>query len=131
MAKSISVPDLKPTFWVQVDEERGELHFSTSGLFDQASMAEFITEVGNKVGPLLASKRRIRAFGDLSGYVTQTREIGKTMERTLTNAERAGIERTAIVINSAILKMQYKRVSEGRNVKIFENRDEALEWLRN
>lgn len=122
--------DLAPSFSVSVDRERAELHFVTSGLFDSASMHAFIVEVGKAIKPMLDEGIAIRALGDLRGYVTQTQEIGATMAKTLANAEKAGIERTAIIINSAILKLQYKRVSEGRNVEIFENEADALAWLR-
>ncbi|MDY7099047.1 MAG: hypothetical protein SXU28_12985 [Pseudomonadota bacterium] len=121
---------LKPTYSVRMDEERGELHFVTSGLFDAPTMAAFLREVARQAGPVLASGRKLRAFGDLTDYVTQTKEIGEQMAQTLAQAESSGIEKTAIVINSAILKMQYKRVSEGRNVEIFETAEDALRWLR-
>lgn len=121
---------LAPTYSVKADEARAELHFKTSGLFDEASMDAFLREVAKVAGPLLASKGKIRAFGDLTDYVTQTREIGARMADTLRKAESSGIEKTAIVINSVILKMQYKRVSEGRNVEIFSEKTEALSWLR-
>jgi SpoIIAA-like len=121
---------LAPSFTVTRDDARGELHFVTSGLFDRKSMDAFLAEVGKAIGPLLKQKRKLRALGDLRGYVTQTREIGEQMARTLEQAEAVGIERTAIIINSAVLKMQYKRVSEGRNVQIFEDADTALAWLR-
>lgn len=122
--------DLNPTFSVAVFEERGELHFTTSGLFTRQVMDDFLAAVGKAIGPLLAQKRKLRAYGDLTGYVTQTREIGEEMAQILVKAEAIGIEKTAIVIDSSILKMQYKRLSEGRNVEIFENRADALTWLR-
>ncbi|MEM8726061.1 MAG: STAS/SEC14 domain-containing protein [Pseudomonadota bacterium] len=121
---------LTPSYSVQVDEARSELHFKTSGLFDDATMDAFLHEVAKAAGPLLVQKGKIRAFGDLTEYVTQTREIGAKMAETLLKAEANGIEKTAIVIDSAILKMQYQRVSEGRNVEIFSNTNDALSWLR-
>ena len=130
MAAQLSLQNLDPTFHVEIDRQRRELHFMTSGLFDQENMDRFLREVAQKAGPLLAQKRPMRALGDLTGFVTQTRAIGEKMAETLSNAEDAGIERTAIIITSNILKMQYQRVSEGRNVAIFENRAQALQWLR-
>jgi len=121
---------LAPSYSVELDPVRGELHFVTSGLFDKPAMDAFLREVAKAVGPLLADKRKLRALGDLRGYVTQTREIGAQMAATLERAESIGIERTAIIINSTMLKLQYKRVSEGRNVQIFEDAEAALAWLR-
>lgn len=130
MAEKLIRGVARPTFSVEVDDQRGELHFKTSGLFDAESMTAFLADASRKVGPVLAAKGKMRALGDLTEFVTQTREIGETMAKTLANAEQDGIERTAIIINSAILKMQYQRVSEGRHVEIFSNREEALRWLR-
>ena len=122
--------DLTPTYSVAVDEVRSELHFVTSGLFDETTMRAFNEEIARAVGPILAQKRPMRALGDLSGYVVQTREISAKMAETLAAAEAVGIERVAIIMTSTLVKMQYQRISEGRNVKIFDNREEALEWLR-
>lgn len=122
--------DLAPSFSVRFDPVHNELHFATSGLFDAQSMDSFLAEVTKTVGPVLQKGKTLRALGDLTDYVTQTREIGERMAQILEQAEQNGIEKTAIVINSTILKMQYKRVSEGRNVEVFEDRDAALAWLR-
>ena len=121
---------LAPSFSVKVDEMRRELHFVTSGLFDQASMQAFNEEVAKAVGPILAKKQKMRALGDLSDYAVQTREISDAMTVTLKSAEAVGIERVAIIMTSMLVKMQYQRVSEGRNVKIFDDRAQALAWLR-
>lgn len=122
--------DLTPNYTVRVDEERRELHFTTSGLFDQESMRAFNEEIARAVSPILTQKRTMRALGDLTSYAVQTREISAKMAETLAAAEAVGIERVAIIMTSPLVIAQYKRVSEGRNVKIFEDRTEALKWLR-
>ena len=122
--------DLTPTYSVTVDEERSELHFVTSGLFDKEAMEAFNRAIAKAVGPILAKKRKMRALGDLSGYVVQPREISVKMAETLAAAEAVGIERVAIIMTSTLVRMQYLRISEGRNVKIFDNREDALAWLR-
>ena len=79
---------------------------------------------------LLADRKPFRAFGDLSGYVVQSREISEEMTNVQRNAEKIGIERVAILITKALVRMQYQRVAEGQNVQIFETGENALEWLR-
>ena len=120
----------KPSYSASIDEARRELHFVSSGFFDEEAMTGLQTEIGKVAAPFLSKGIRFRAFGDLSGYMVQTKEISDKMMIVLERAEQIGIERVAIVIKSAIVRLQYARVSEGRNVKIFDNRDEALEWLR-
>jgi len=122
--------ELKPSYSASIDQHHGELHFATGGLFAVEDMKKFQALLVKTVGPFIEQRRTFRALGDLSEYVTQTREVGEMMRETLENGEKFGVDRTAIVIASATLKLQYKRVSAGRNLQIFDNRFEALEWLR-
>lgn len=121
---------LAPTYSVQVDRDRHELHFVTSGLFDAAKMEECVQEIGRQVAPLLSKGQKIRALGDLSEFVTQTRDVAEKMQKTLVDAQKFGVERTAIFITSSLVALQYKRLSTGLPIKIFDNRSDALLWLR-
>lgn len=93
-------------------------------------MDALMSEITRSVGPLLSDRKPVRAFGDLTGFVTQTREIGDRMAQILAQAEQVGVERTAVVITSSLLKLQYKRLIEGRQIRIFDSKVEAMNWLR-
>lgn len=117
-------------FSVSVDEARRELHFTASGVFDAQSMAALNIEIAKGVNPILAQQRTLRALGDLSDYRIQSREISAEMAETLAAAEAVGIERVAIIMTCANLRDTYRGVTESETVKIFDNRDDALGWLR-
>lgn len=122
--------DLTPRYSATIDADRREPHFTTSGFFDVKAMQGLQQEIGKAAAPLLADRKPFRAFGDLSGYVVQSREISEEMTNVQRNAEKIGIERVAILITKALVRMQYQRVAEGQNVQIFETGENALEWLR-
>ena len=119
-----------PTFSVSVDEGRRELHFTASGVFDAQSMAALNLEIAKGVNPILAEQRTMRALGDLSRYRIQAREISAKMAETLAAAEAVGIERVAIIMTCENLRDTYRGVAESETVKVFNNREEALGWLR-
>ena len=121
---------LAPSYSVKVDTTRRELHFATSGLFDNEAMDAVMAAIAKEVGPLLADGKPIRALGDLTNYVTQTRHIGDRMAKIFEEAEKVGVERTAMIITSSLLSLQYQRLTKGRNIRIFDNRNDALKWLR-
>lgn len=119
-----------PSFSVSVDEHRRELHFTASGVFDVQSMTALNLEIAKAVNPILAQRRTMRALGDLSKYRIQAREISAKMTETLAAAEAVGIERVAIIMTSEALLEKYRGVTESRSVKIFDNCEDALVWLR-
>jgi len=85
--------DLAPSFSVRFDPVHNELHFATSGLFDAQSMDSFLAEVTKTVGPVLQKGKTLRALGDLTDYVTQTREIGERMAQSLSRLNKTGLRR--------------------------------------
>ncbi len=121
---------LAPKFSASIDYGRRELHFATSGLFDVAAMQALQAEIGEAIGPFLSERMTFRAFGDLTDYAVQTKDISEEMTRLLCAGEKVGIEKTAILITSTIVRMQYARISQGCSVEIFDNRSDALAWLR-
>ena len=52
------------------------------------------------------------------------------MRDHLLNARKFGLKRVAIMGASALVKLQYKRLSDGIEVEYFDNRDDAIRWLR-
>lgn len=122
--------NLDPTFSVTVDLERGEVHFTVGGLWDMATMLAFQSELLAKSKPLFEKGRKIHALGDLSSFVTQTREISDSMRMVVMESAKLGTVKTAIVGGSTLMKMQYKRLNKGINLEFFEKKNDALSWLR-
>ena len=124
---------LAPTYTITVDPNRDEVHFAASGLWDMPKMIDFQRELLEKAKPLIERQAKIRALGDFSGLVTQTREVADAMRIVIRESAKLGVVKTAIVSDNLLAKMQYKRLNEGIEsgvVEIFEGKTEALSWLR-
>ena len=122
--------DLQPRFTVSNDLGHNEVHFSVSGFWKEDTAASFIREISAASAPLIASGKPFRVLGDLSAMVTQDRQIADILRRTLARSQQAGMERIAIVTQSQLVRLQYKRVSERITVEFFDGKIDALHWLR-
>lgn len=121
---------LAPSFTVSSLPDLREVHFTASGLWDMETLVAYQRELIAAGKPMFENGKKMRVFGDLTGFVTQTREIAEGIRLIVMESARLGTERTAIVSDSPLAAMQYKRINEGINAEIFEDRDEAITWLR-
>lgn len=121
---------LTPSFSVSVDIPRREVHFTASGFWDMDVLADFQRELLNSAKPLFGTGEKMRVFGDLTGFVTQKREVAAGIRVVMEQSAKLGMERTAIVSDSTLAAMQYKRVNEGISTDVFQDKTMALEWLR-
>jgi hypothetical protein len=122
--------NLDPTFSIDADLERGEVQYCVSGLWDMATMVRFQSELLAKSKPLIEADRKIHALGEMSDFVTQTREISDAMRLVITESAKLGVVKTAIVGGSMLMKMQYKRLSSDINCEFFDRKSDAIAWLR-
>lgn len=120
---------LTPSFSVKVELDNREVHFAARGLWDQEVLADFSRELLSKAKPLLDGNG-MRVFADLTGFVAQTREIAAGIGVIMKESGKLGMDRTALLSDSVLAAMQYKRLNEGIRTEVFENRAEALAWLR-
>lgn len=121
---------LAPSFSVVPDLKRNEVFFTASGLWDAQVLADFSRELLARAKPFYSAGIKMRVLGDLTGFVTQTREIAEGIRLVVNESARLGVVRTAIVSDSKLAEMQYKRINDGINLEVFANRAEALAWLR-
>ncbi|MEM8726062.1 MAG: STAS/SEC14 domain-containing protein, partial [Pseudomonadota bacterium] len=70
------------------------------------------------------------ALGDFADFVPQDRTTGEAIRDHLMAAQKYGLRKIAIVSGSPLVKMQYKRLSQGVEVEFFDEKTEALAWLR-
>ena len=122
--------DLAPTYSVDADLERGEVHYCVSGLWDMPTMMKFQSELLAKSKPLIEAGRKIHALGEMGDFVTQTREISDAMRLVITESAKLGVVKTAIVGGSMLMKMQYKRLNHDINCEFFDSKSDAVAWLR-
>ena len=121
---------LVPTYTISVDLKRKEVHYAASGLWDLPKMAEFQRDLLTQSKPLLEARTKFFTIGDLRGFVTQTRDVSDAMRVLIVESKKLGVVKSAIVLEDSLARMQYERLNEGINVEIFNNKAEAINWLR-
>ncbi|AWW75194.1 hypothetical protein CD351_12220 [Erythrobacter sp. KY5] len=122
---------LTPTYSVTALPDNREVHFAMSGLFDIETLDRFTADLSAAGMPLVKSGGPIRVFGDLTGFVAQTRPVAQRIEKIVHESRKLGVERTAIITDTKLTALQYRRVNEGITVEIFDNKADAIFWLRN
>ena len=122
--------DLKPQSRVTNDLYKGELYFWVSGLFGKDDMDQLVVDLNKGAWPITKSGQPVHVLGEMKGFTPQARETGNIIRDHLIASQEFGLKRVAICNASALVKMQYKRLSEGLEVEFFEDRIDALKWLR-
>ncbi len=122
--------DLKPSSNVTNDIDRGEVHFSINGLWGSEEMEGFIEDLNKSAWPLVKAGKTLHVLGSMEGFVAQTRETGNIIQDHLVTSRDYGLTRVAICGASALVKLQYKRLSDGLDVEFFDSKLDALRWLR-
>lgn len=110
--------------------EHGEVHFSIAGFWDAEAMQRFLEELNIACVPYVKSRQRIHAVGDMDGFVPQNAETAEKIRTHLMGSKEAGLERVAIIKPSALVKLQYRRISKGIEVEFFDSKADALAWIR-
>ena len=122
--------DLKQSFDIKADQDRREIHFSIGGVWSTDEMSEFLRKLGGAAKPLIESPGSFAALGDLSKFVTQQREVAEAIGRSLADAKAHGLNRFAVITDSTLLQMQYKRIAGDLPIAFFGDVASAQRWLR-
>ena len=115
---------------VRLLEEFNEVHFTCGGFWNPEVMRGFFAELNAATLPLVKAGKSMYALGDFSEAMPQDRETAEIIAEHLRNAIKFGLKRVAIINATALMKIQYKRVSQGLEVEFFESKAAALDWLR-
>lgn len=101
-----------------------------SGLWTAEAMKGFLKELAEKSFPLKALGRPINVLGDMTGFLTASRDTADLMGAQLHASVDHGMKKVAIYGMSMLVKLQYQRISNGLDVSFFDNKVDALRWLR-
>jgi hypothetical protein len=121
---------LTPTHSVTSTLERGEIFFKVTGFHEVEDMEKLNADLDRHAWPMIQAGKKLHVMGDMEGFVPQSRETGDEIHRHLTRAKDYKLSRVAIFNASSLTKLQYKRISAGIEVGFFDNRTDALKWLR-
>jgi len=121
---------LEPTSRIHANTHRRELYFSIAGFWEPGSMKEFLRDLTAAANPFIRDGVEFVAIGNLVDFVPQDRETADSIRDSLLQASQHGLTRFAVVSPSSLVRMQYRRITEGVDVEFFDDEYSAREWLR-
>ena len=125
-----SVENLEPYYRLSRDVDRQEVYIEAGGLWTAEFFREFQAALYENALPFVQRKLPHRVLADFRSLVTQNREVSELMQSTLKQSVEIGLKRTAVLASSTLFSLQYRRVAEGFEIEFFEDKVEALRWLR-
>lgn len=120
----------EPSSTASLDEVHGVLSFAIGGFWEHSAMQEFLDTLDATVMPLFKARRPVLVLGDFTDFVPQDRATGDAIRDHLIASQKYGLKRVAITGASPLMKMQYKRLSQGIEVQFFDDKGAARSWLR-
>ena len=121
---------LAPEFSVTRVEHPREIHWTATGLLDQAKLAQLFSTLLETSKPFRHDKKGFRVLGDLREFAVQPREIAALIEQSQQASADYGVDRMAILCTSMLVKQQFRRVSDALDCQFFDGKAEAIAWLR-
>lgn len=115
---------------ISADTVHDELNFAISGFWTREAMAEWLKDLARAALPFIKAGRAFDATGDLREFVPQDRETAAAIRNSLVEAHANGLKRFAVVSSSSLVRMQYRRITEGIEVEFFDDIASARAWLR-
>lgn len=121
---------LAPHHEITFIEKRCEVHSKIGGFWNAETIHTYFNAVDEACLPLVKARKPIFALVDFSDFVPQDRATGDEIRSHLMRACKFGLKKVAIVGASPLVKMQYRRLSEGVTVEFFEDVIGGEAWLR-
>lgn len=116
-------------YHLTINPEKRLIRIAVSGYSDAAEFDRMIAEAQAAVRTLKASGNSFDMLSDVrDGHVIPT-ESASQSEQFMKWLAQNGIRKSALVVASAILKMQLDRMSADPRFGFFATEEAALEWL--
>lgn len=122
--------ELRPRFTILIQERHREVHYAASGFWSTEDMARFQSALLEKTKPLIEAAKGFNVMGDMSGLAVQDRMMADAMRLMMRESVKLGMRKQAFLITAPLLKMQFDRLVDGTNTQIFDNKGDAIAWLR-
>lgn len=116
-------------FEVTPDHDLRMLRITLRGFWDGATMAGYMKVVREAMGGLQRAGGCRYILIDMTGYPIQSKEIAESHAAALRLVTQAGGVRVALVMQSALSKLQATRVAADTGQRMFDTEEAAREWL--
>ncbi len=121
---------LAPFHDITFYEQHCEVHSRIGGFWNVETLQTYFEAVNEACLPLVKNRKPIYALVDFTDFVPQDRASGDAIRDHLLMSQKFGLKRLAVVGASALVKIQYRRLSAGVTVEYFDDLSTAQDWLR-
>ena len=121
---------LAPSHEVSTVAHKREVHYSATGLWTLEAIADLQKSLYGASKSFIEAGQKFRVLGDLTDFPVQPGPIAEQMQKIQEASAQLGVERMALVIPSALVRLQFRRVSAALVIEFFDDRESALAWLR-
>ena len=116
-------------FTIARDASGSLIRYAVRGFWDEATVDRFCRALEAEVVRASIGGRRPRVLADATGFAVQRPIVAKAFETAMFRTIVPRVDRLAILVGSALAKLQVERGAVGPNLRTFLNEAEALAWL--
>jgi hypothetical protein len=116
-------------FEVVADHDLRLLRITMRGFWNEQIMADYMRVVRRETGELLRTGGCRYILIDMVDFAIQAKEIAEGHANNLKIVRERGGTRVALVMQSALSKLQAARVAADTGHRTFSTEAEAMEWL--
>lgn len=111
------------------DEQAGLIRVRGEGLYSLSQVEEHFRTLGATIAHIRASHGRVRVLVDIRDGVVQSAEVAQAVSRWQGRLYSPG-DRVALIVKSALHKMQMRRVVNLQITEMFVSETAARTWLK-
>ncbi len=116
-------------FKVTIEPGHHLMRIRVDGFWTDKVMADYLAELHRQVEALRPSGGCRRILVDMSNYPIQAQAIAEGHARIIHHGKTAMNARTAVVMKSALSRLQAMRVATIAGHELFADEDSARRWL--
>jgi len=118
-----------PPFEIDVDEKAGVVRMVLRGFWTLADLHAFGAQLAEAVGRAARRHAIFALISDSTGFKIQSAEVSEAFGRMMGAGNRVHAGPSAIVVGSALNKLQAERLLGSPRVRIFTDFDAAVRWV--
>lgn len=116
-------------FAIRFDARTSVLHLTLSGFWTPDTLRDFARALLAEVARIQKTRPSFDVLSDSRAFPVQSPEVGQGFTRLMSGSSERNTGRRAIVVASALNKMQAERTLASPNLRVFLDPDEAAAWL--
>ncbi|WP_188055892.1 hypothetical protein [Sphingosinithalassobacter sp. CS137] len=114
---------------IRFDEQRGLLNLTLRGFWSLETLDAFRTELVEVAARVREQRPSFPVLSDSIAFAVQSVEVADRLGELMLAGAQVNSGRVAIVVGSILNKKQAERALQAPNLRVFVDKEEALEWL--